>query len=92
MTMIERACIALDKAEKEIESLKAELQTYKDKLADGRMVYQIGCVFAKKHKDLVLQIIETKFDFSLLCQIGKTVFFTREEAEKALKEMEANNE
>jgi len=74
--------------ESEVEQLKEELQEYKDKFADGRMVYQIGCVFAKKHKDLVLQIIETKFDFSLLCQIGKTVFLTREEAEKALKEME----
>jgi len=64
--------------ESEVEQLKA----------DGRMVYQIGCVFAKKHKDLVLQIIETKFDFSLLCQIGKTVFLTLPEAEQALKEME----
>jgi len=74
--------------ESEVEQLKEELQEYKDKLADGRMVYQIGCVFAKKHKDLVLQIIETKFDFSLLCQIGKTVFLTLPEAEQALKEME----
>lgn len=37
-------------------------------------------------------ICEVSFQLSMINQIGKTVFLTREEAEKALKERESNGE
>lgn len=39
-------------------------------------------------KDCIYEIIETKFIYSMIDQIGKTVFLTRKEAEKALAERE----
>ncbi len=38
------------------------------------------------------QIIECDFDYDLISEFGKTVFATKEEAEKALSKLQANYE
>ena len=56
----------------------------------GASVYEI-CTDAGWHRvdDLIKYHIEkVKFNFEHIDEIGKTVFLTREEAEKALKEKE----
>lgn len=71
-----------------------ELTNYRQKLADGLMV-ELPCkvgdtVYVLRHRqdhyaeDPYLVIELKKFDLHMLPSIGKTVFTTREEAEKAL--------
>jgi len=102
----------------QIERLKAEIQEYKDKLADGRMdelpckigdeVYIINEKYPCKIEKIIIEDNDFYFEWASfersyeiaecwdegsfeITDIGKTVFLTREEAEQALKEMEANN-
>ena len=86
-----------------IKNLKAiqKLGEYETAEEDGRLV-----VLPCKIGDTVYKIIPqmdnfdgytypivsaVTFKYEMIPQIGKTVFFTREEAEKALEEMKKNN-
>lgn len=52
-------------------------------LDDSKLMFEVDF-----DKDCIYEIIKTKFIYSMIDQDGKTVFLTREEAEKALKERE----
>lgn len=72
------------------ESIYEKVKEYEQKLADGRLV-ELPCKVGDTvwstddcMEDFIPWFLD--FDYWMIPQIGKTVFLTMEEAEKALKE------
>ena len=78
------------------ESAKEKLAEYETAEDEGRFVVlpcKVGdTVYVLRQSWNGWNIDKKKFTYVMIGKVGKTVFITREEAEKALKEMEEKHE
>lgn len=78
------------------EAIYEKLRKYENAEEEGRLVVlpcNLGTpVYFLRHGFDGWRIDSRKFVYGMIGKVGKKVFLTKEEAEKALKEMEENHE